>query len=110
MSMIRTDDSMMERDQEQFQETIQEFFRAQKAMVNQMEELSLMWKGSSKDAFMKQFQNDCLCLNDLKKELGVIAEEIDMYDDSPEDVMACAKAEYRNCDGNVRSLIDSLKF
>lgn len=99
MSMIRTDDSMMERDQEQFQETIQEFFRAQKAMVNQMEELSLMWKGSSKDAFMKQFQNDCLCLNDLKKELEAI-----------KDVMACAKAEYRNCDGNVRCLIDGLKF
>lgn len=25
--------------------------------------------------------------NDLKKELGVIAEEIDMYDDSPEDIV-----------------------
>ena len=99
MSMIRTDDSMMERDQEQFQEIIQEFFRAQKAMITQMEELSLMWKGPSKDVFMKQFQNDCLYLDDLKKELEAI-----------KDAMACAKAEYRNCDGNVRSLVDSLKF
>lgn len=99
MSMICTDDSMMERDQEQFQEIIQEFFRAQKAMITQMEELSLMWKGPSKDAFMKQFQNDCLYLDDLKKELEAI-----------KDAMDYAKVEYRNCDGNVRSLVDSLKF
>lgn len=99
MGIIRTDDQHLAGNYDQFGEIIQEFFRAQKAMITQMEELSLMWKGPSKDAFMKQFQNDCLYLDDLKKELEAI-----------KDAMAYAKAEYRNCDGNVRSLVDGLKF
>lgn len=99
MSVIRTDDSMIDRDQEQFQEIIQEFFSAQKAMIAQMEELNLMWKGPSKDAFMKQFQSDCLSMDDLKKKLEAIKE-----------AMAYAKVEYRNCDSNISSLVSSLKI
>ena len=67
MGIICTGVQQLARDQEQFQEIIQEFFSAQKAMIAQMEELNLMWKGPSKDAFMKQFQSDCLSMDALKR-------------------------------------------
>ena len=99
MGIICTGVQQLARDQEQFQEIIQEFFSAQKAMVAQMEELNLMWKGPSKDAFMKQFQSDCLSMDALKKELEAIKE-----------AMAYAKVEYRKCDSNISSLVSSLKI
>lgn len=68
-------------------------------MVQEIEELNVMWKGPANEIFVKQFGLDCASFDFLYK---TIEEMIT--------AMEHAKREYEQCDNKVNNLVSAIRI
>lgn len=68
-------------------------------MVQDIEELNIMWSGKANLAFRNQFAKDVRLMNELLDKMQKLAE-----------CMEFASGEYVRCENEVKSLVDSIKI
>ncbi len=67
-------------------------------MMSQINQLSSMWEGEAKDAFVVQFQSDYQTLKNMEEVLEDLINDLET-----------AKDRYNNCENNVGSIIQAMK-
>lgn len=68
-------------------------------MVQEIEELNVMWKGPANETFVKQFGLDCASFDYLYKTIEEMIK-----------AMENAKKEYEQCDNKVNNLVGAIRI
>lgn len=99
ISYIEVETEMLKKDAQELLEKKQNAETALKEMIGEVEELNAMWKGKANDAFRAQFGIDVMKMNALLERMKKLGE-----------CMEFAASEYVRCEGEVKSLVDSIKI
>lgn len=99
ISYIEIDTDQLKRDTQELLENKQSAESVLNEMVQDIEELNTMWSGQANRAFRVQFSKDVQLMQELLEKMEKLAECMDF-----------ASAEYVRCEGEVKSMVDSIRI
>lgn len=94
---IHTDN--LKRDTESLRTALRDLKTNKETMLQEIEELSKMWKGQANQVFVSQFRSDCVSFDNLCNTLEEMIR-----------AMENAKNEYEKCDNRVKDLINAIRI
>lgn len=91
--------SNLSNDHQSFSEALTRVTDCQRKMISEINELSEMWEGPSKEAFMQHYNADMETLDETVTLLNNIL-----------NAMAYALQQYRKCDQDVMSVVSGIRI
>lgn len=96
---IEIDTSLLAQDRDRIQEEVQSLKICIAQVQEQVEQLSDMWEGPAKEAFLNQFWSDCDFIQNFFTEMDTYTE-----------AMEYAQKEYEKCDNDVAQIIGAIEI
>lgn len=99
VNYIEIDTGQLNRDIQEMDEMINAADKSFADMIQEIEELNMMWKGTANMTFQMQFEQDTVLMKELLAEMGKLSE-----------YMKYASSEYVKCEKEVKSMVDNIRI